>query len=93
MMFKKMIKKEEIKETPVGTNQEIASAPLSLPYIGKRTTKPSGSPDAGCFLISFCGLCACRGTSLALLMIYGKQIKIKASVGLHCAVSDPGPRY
>ena len=76
----------------LGQTRKIASAPLSLRYIGRRTTKPSGSPDAGRFLISFCGLSACGGTSLALLMIYGKQIKIKAAVRLHCAMSDPGPR-
>lgn len=29
---------------------------------------------------------------LTSLMIYEKQIKIKVSVGLHSAVSDPGPR-
>ena len=33
MMFKKMIKKEEIKETPVGTNQEdCISSPLTFVY-------------------------------------------------------------
>ena len=92
MMFKRWSKRKKWMKPQLGQSRKIASAPLSLLYIGKRTTKPSGSPDASCFLISFYGPCACRGTSLALLMIYGKQIKIKAAVGLHCAMSDPGPR-
>lgn len=90
--LKRWSKRKKWMKPQLGQSRKIASAPLSLLYIGKRTTKPSGSPDASCFLISFYGPCACRGTSLALLMIYGKQIKIKAAVGLHCAMSDPGPR-
>lgn len=67
----------------------LTSAPLSGSYIGKRTTKPCGFPDADCFLISFCGLSAC----LAPLTMYGKQMEIKVSVGLHSSVSDQAPRW
>lgn len=66
----------------------ITSAPFLVPYIEKRTAKLFGFADTDCFLTSFCGLLV----HLTSLMIDEKQIKIKVFVGLHSAVSDPGPR-
>lgn len=55
-------------KTPFGTHWDHGMGSLLVPFIDKRTTKPVGSPDAGCFLISFCGL----STYLTSFRIYGK---------------------